>query len=428
MPRRFRVRNQILASTLALSFSFASSSFAQESALPALRQAAKAAPADAAAQAALGRAMIEAGRLKDAEAQLRLASKLAKGSIESLYDLARVQFATGDYKASRKACRELTEKDANHVLSHVCDARALLVWRRASRAFEHIDKAMALQPGNAEAQLALADARRMQGDFTGAIDAYQKLIASAPSADAYLGLSLVHAVQNRNADAVAALEKAVALDGDDPDVLYELGRRITGKRAIELLKAALAGRPGWPEAELELAIAQLHAGDAATAEAALRAVRVKLPGNPVAVAQHASALVALGRYQEAEPELQSALKAIPNDYDAALALARLYENTNRHEEAFTQYRSAGDLKRESPEALLLAARLGVRLQRATLASALLEKALERAPKNAEVLALYGEVLLSRGDKKGAKEQLQRALAGEGPIDRAAVQKKLAEIK
>jgi tetratricopeptide (TPR) repeat protein len=111
-----------------------------------------------------------------------------------------------------------------------------------------------------------------------------------------------------------------------------------------------------------------------------------------------------------------------------LALARLYEHTSRHEEAFVQYRAASDLKRESPEALLSAGRLGVKLQRATLAEALLEKALERAPKSAEILALYGEVLLSRGNKKGAKEHLQRALAGEGPIDRAAVQKKLSAIK
>lgn len=422
------MRNQVLVSTLALGLLTASSSAAQEGALPALRQAAKSAPADAATQAALGRALLEAGHLKEAEAQLRSASKLAKGSVESLYDVARVQFATGDYKLSRKGCSELSAKDANHVLSHVCQARALLVWRRASRAFEHLDKAMALAPGNAEAQLALADAKRMQGDFAGAIDAYQRLIGSAPSADAYVGLALAHAVQNRSAEAVAALEKALSLDGDDPDVLFELGRRISGARAVELLRKALVGRPGWVEPELDLAIAQLRAGDAAGAEVALRAVRAKLPDNPVAVAQHASALVALGRYQEAEPELQKALKAIPNDYDAALALARLYEHTSRHEEAFTQYRSAGDLNRESPEALLLAARLGLRLQRATLASALLEKALERAPKSAEALALYGEALLARGDRQGAKAQLQKALAGEGPFDRAAVQKRLAELK
>ena len=157
-------------------------------------------------------------------------------------------------------------------------------------------------------------------------------------------------------------------------------------------------------------------------------MRAKLPGNAVAVAQHAAALVALGRYQEAEPELKEALKSIPNDYDAALALARLYEHTERHEEAFTQYRGAADLKRESPEALVAAARLGLRLQRATLAEALVQKALERAPKSAEVLALYGETLLARGDKKAAKEQFQRALSGEGQADRAAIQKRLSELK
>jgi hypothetical protein len=45
-----------------------------------------------------------------------------------------------------------------------------------------------------------------------------------------------------------------------------------------------------------------------------------------------------------------------------------------------------------------------------------------------VLALYGEVLARRGDPKTARDYLQRALQGEGSLDRAAVQKRLAELK
>ena len=404
------------------------SAHAQETALAEVRAAAKAAPADLAAQTALGHALIEAGRLKEAEAQMKTVVRLSQGSIEGLYEAMRVKWAADEYRQARAGCRDLVKKNPNHVLTHVCMARAFLVWRRASRAFEHIDKALAVDPGNYEAQLAEADAKRMQGDFAAAKASYDRVLTTRATADAYLGLAAVHDVQNHGAEALAALRKAQTLDPNDPDVQLQLGRKLKGAEAVTLLRAALAGRPKWIDAELALAIAQLHAGDAAGAEPALAALLKRAPGNPVAVAEHAAALVALGRYPEAEPELKRALTMIPNDYDAALALARLYEKTDRNEEAFVQYRAAGDLKRESPEALLAAGRLALSLKRPVLADGLLVKALERSPRSAEVLALMAETWAARGDKKTAREYLQKALAGEGPIDKAAAQKRLAELK
>jgi tetratricopeptide (TPR) repeat protein len=401
---------------------------AQENALPEVRAAAKAAPTDLAAQTALGHALIEAGRLREAEAQMKTVVRLSQGSVEGLYEAMKVKFAADEYRQARAGCRELTKKNPNHVLTHVCMARAFLVWRRASRAFEHIDKALAVDPGNYEAQLAEADAKRMQGDFAAAKASYERALQTRATADAYLGLAVVHEVQNHGAEALAALRKAQTLDPKDPDVQLQLGRRLKGAEAVSLLRAALAGRPQWPEAELALAIAQLQAGDAAGAEKALAAVLKRSPGNPIAVAQHAAALVALGRYAEAEPALKRALELIPNDYDAALALAKLYEHTGRPEDAFVQYRAAGDLKRESPEALLAAGRLALSLKRPVLAIGWLEKALERTPRSAEVLALLAEAWAARGDKKAAREHLQKALAGEGPLDKAAAKKRLAELQ
>ena len=81
-----------------------------------------------------------------------------------------------------------------------------------------------------------------------------------------------------------------------------------------------------------------------------------------------------------------------------------------------------------PEALLAAGRLAMSQKRPVLAAGWLEKALERAPRSAEVLALCGDVSVARGDKKAARDYYQRALAGEGPVDKAAVQKRLAEAK
>ena len=227
---------------------------------------------------------------------------------------------------------------------------------------------------------------------------------------------------------LAALRKAYELDSRDPDVQYELGRRVQGAEAVQLLGKALAGRPGWHEAKLEHAVAQLRAGDAATAEATLRALLKQNPNKPLAIAHHGAALVALGRHAEAEPELRKALELVPNDYDTSFALAQLYERTERHEDAFIQYRNAADLKRESALPLIAAARLGLRLKRPLLSGALLDKALEREPRSAEALALYGDVLVARGDKHAARDHYQRALAGEGALDRASVQRRLDQLK
>ncbi len=404
------------------------SALAQETALPALRDAARAAPSDVAAQIALGRALIEAGHLSEAEAQMKTAVRLAPGSIETLYEARRVDFATDNYKKARAGCQQLSAVNKNHVLTHVCMARAFLVWRRASRAFDHIDKALAVDPNHYEARLVLADARRVQGDFAGARQAYEQTLALHPSAEAHYGIALVHAVQNRGDLALAALRKAYALDARDPDIQFELGRRVQGAEAVQLLGQALAGRPQWPAAQLELAGAQLRAGDAASAERALQALIKTNPNDPITIARHGAALAALGRHAEAEPVLRRSLELVPNDFPTSLALAQLYERTQRYEEAFTQYRNAADLKRESAQPLIAAARLGLELKRPLLSGALLDKALEREPRSGQALMLYGDVLAARGDKKAARERYQRALEGEGALDRAAIQRRLDALK
>ncbi|MFI5308142.1 MAG: tetratricopeptide repeat protein [Polyangiales bacterium] len=413
---------------LALSL-LARSALAQEGALPALKEAAKQAPSSLEAQAALGRALVKAGRLKEADAQMAVIARLSKGSIEALYESMQARLAGDNYAKARAGCQELIKKDENAVLSQVCMARAFLVWRRSSRAFEHIDKALARDPESYDALLVLADARRIQGEHDAAVEAYEHALRVRPtSAEAELGLGLSLALQNKPADALAALRKANQLDPSDPDVQFELGTRLQGKDAVSLLQQAVAGRPGWAQAELALAMAELQAGDAASAEALLQAFLKRNPKDPIAIAHHGAALVGLGRYQDAEPVLRKALEAVPNDYDTSFALAQLYEHTNRYEEAFSQYRNAADLKRESPVPLIAAAKLGLSLKRPSLSSALLDKALERAPHSAEVLALSADALAARGDAKAARERYKSALKGEGPLDRAMVQKRLAELQ
>lgn len=400
----------------------AASALAQESRLAATKQAATAAPSDAAAQIAYGRALIKAGRLREAETQMGVVVRLSKGSVEALYEVARVKFASGDYKSSRAYCRELAARDANHVLSHVCMARAFLVWRRSSLAFEHVDRALVIDPDNYEARLALADARRIQGDAAGAEAAYQRALAvRANGSEAQHGIGLLHLAFGKYDEARTAFRKAVELDRDDPDTQLELGRLEAGNKGLALVESALTNRPGWPEARLAVGIARLGTGAAASAEEALRAFLKQRPDHAVGTAQLGIALLALGKHDEALGVLQHALELQPNDYDTTIAIAELYERTGRNEEAIAQYRKAADIKQGGAGALIAAARLGVKLARYLLAIALLDKALERAPRSGAALTLYGDALAGRGDKQAARAYYERALNGEGAFDRERVQ-------
>lgn len=407
------------------SIAFGATAAAQESKLPAAKEAAARAPQDAALQTAYGRALIAAGRLREAEAQMGIVVKLGGGSVEASYELARVKFATGDYKAARAYCRDLIEKAPDHVLSHVCMARAMLVWRRSSLAFEHVDRALALAPNDHEARLVLADARRIQGDLPGAKDAYAQVLAlRGDSAEAHQGLGLLYVAFGKLDEARAEFQKALAIAPDDPDTQMELSRLLPGAAGLRLAEAALARRPGWPEAKLAVGIARLKTGNAASAEEMIRAFLKQSPDHPAATAQLGVALVALGKFDEAQGVLTRALELQPNDYDAVFAMAQLFERTEKNEEAVAEYRKAADIKQGEAAPLIAAARLNVKIARHLLAIALLDKALARAPKSAEALSLYGDALFARGDKKGARDFYQRALAGEGTVDREHIQARL----
>jgi tetratricopeptide (TPR) repeat protein len=403
--------------------------FAQESSLEVMRAAASSAPTDAQAQRNLGLALIEAGRFPEATTQMQKVVKLEKSSPAALYDVQRVKLAQGDYNAARKGCQEILKVAPDDVMGHVCMARAYLVWRRSSRAVEHVDAAIARDPGNYEALLVDADTRLMEGALDAAAAAYQKVLDKFPwSADAWLGTSQIHVLRNQPKQAEDALRKALLNKPNNPDVLLELGKLTSGTEAVGFLQRAVAARPDSVDAKLALATAQIRAGEAKSAEPMLRAILKKDPKNVPAATELGAALVALGNYPEAEKLLRGSLEKMPNDFDASFALAQLFEKTGQNEEAFTQYRNAADLKRDSLAPLLAAARLGLALARPQLAGALLERALERAPKSAEVHTLYGDAMIARGDKAGAKDHYQKALAGEGAFDRAHVQKQLAGLK
>ena len=402
---------------------------AQESALEGLRSAARAAPRDYDAQLALGRAMLEAGRYREAQAQLQRASRLRRGDAAALYEVARVAFEQHEHQRARSQCRAVARAAGQNPIGRVCEARAYLAWNRSARAFEELEAALQQSPGDFEALLALGDAHRLRAAVPEAEDAYRRAIAAnGQSAEPHLGLGRLYAQAGRTADALSALRRAHELAPADPDVDYELGRIQSGPAAIEHLREAAQNRPSWALAHEAFGEALLGAGQHDEAATALRRA-IELDSH-LASARSAlgRAMMAAGQMDDAEAAIREALDEVPNDAGAVSALAELFSRTSRVEEAYQQYQHAADLNPRDPAPLLAAAELAIAQQRPVFATAFLQRVLAQNPRNAPALALMGDILRGRRQIAEARQHYQRALAGEGTIDRARIERALRELR
>lgn len=406
---------------------------AQEAALEGLRGAARSAPRDYDAQVALGRALLEAGRYRDASTTLRRAAGLRRGDPAPLYEIARVDFAQREHRRARAQCRAIERAAAGSALSHVCQARAFLAWNRSARAFEEVEAALAQSPDDYEALLALGDAHRLRASVREAAEAYGRAIRVSPTAaEPHLGLGQLYAAAHDTPAALRELRLAHELDGDDPDVDFELGRALAetpdgAAQGLVHLREAVGNRAGWTLARASLGDALLALGQHEEAIRELRTVLREDPRLPQARAALGRALIAAGELEEAESTLTQAIEQVPNDAVSVSALAEVYARTERAEEAYEQYRHAADLDPTSPQPLLAAARLALSQQRPVLAVGFLSRVLSAHPNDAAALALMGDVMRARSQATQARDFYRRALSADGPIDRAAVEAALRAL-
>jgi tetratricopeptide (TPR) repeat protein len=128
--------------------------------------------------------------------------------------------------------------------------------------------------------------------------------------------ALIALHEGRTAEARALLDDAVAADPDDAEVRYQRGvlrsRADDAAGAVEDLERALALRPYFPVAALELGIAQLDAGNPSEAEAPLLQAQQVPALDAQASFYLALAQVRLGRLDAARTNLARARQGDPS--------------------------------------------------------------------------------------------------------------------
>jgi tetratricopeptide (TPR) repeat protein len=314
---------------------------------------------------ALGYLQFRSGRDAEAAATLGRIIALDPTDAASRLDLALLHQKNDRVAEAVAEYQEALELDPQSFAAHYNLGLLYMRQRKPLDAATEFDAARKLQPANVELLERLGDVRTYLKQYILAADAYQDALDRAGDPARLLpklGFSLAN--DGKAAAAVAALEKAVALDAENADAWFLLGDLYADSgrgagaidAALAAYKKALALRPGqkaihlnlgvlyaekemYPEAMAELREA-VDGGDAsdagyAAAWANIALVAEKLDDDQGAIAAHEK-VVALGN-------------ATANNY---FHLGVLYAKNDRPEPSIDAFAKAVELDPERYRAVL----------------------------------------------------------------------------
>jgi tetratricopeptide (TPR) repeat protein len=131
----------------------------------------------------------------------------------------------GDYPAAEKIFREVLGKDAHDKEARLGLSFALLKQRNLQGAYDNAARVVMIDPLSARAHALLGSAILAAGEFRLSVEEFRTALSlNEEEALAVAGLAMVDFYENRLSSALAGLRKAVSMDGDEPDYIFNLGQ------------------------------------------------------------------------------------------------------------------------------------------------------------------------------------------------------------
>lgn len=131
----------------------------------------------------------------------------------------------GDYTQAEKIFRELLGKDAHDNEARLGLSFALLKQRNLQGAYDNAARVIMVDPLSARAHALLGSAILGAGEFRLSVEEFRTALAlNENEALAVAGLAMVDFYENRLSLALPGLRKAVSMDPDEPDYVFNLGQ------------------------------------------------------------------------------------------------------------------------------------------------------------------------------------------------------------
>jgi predicted aspartyl protease len=131
----------------------------------------------------------------------------------------------GDYEGAEKIFRELLGKDARDTEARLGLSYALLKQRNLQGAYDHAARVIMIDPLSARAHALLGASILGAGEFRLSVEEFRTALSlNDQEALAVAGLAMVDFYENRLPSALVGLRKAVSIDSDEPDYVFNLGQ------------------------------------------------------------------------------------------------------------------------------------------------------------------------------------------------------------
>jgi len=292
--------------------------------------------------------------------------------------------------------------------------------RNADLARQQIDAAMKIAPRNTRVLMHQASLKVLERDIKGAEEIYSRIIqADADYAPAYIQLGLIYNLTNRQAEALKAFNKALALNPQQTDALaLVVGLSVRDKKYDEALKACEDHKKKVADSPASLALIEYLEGNVFLAKQDTKAAQDRFkkaieidPNNPAAYVALASIYAREKRFDEAIKEYESVIAKNPKYLAGYMAVGTIYDQKGDGKRAETYYRKALDIKKDfGPAANNLAWNLADRGGNIDEALTFAQIAKKQLPDSPAVMDTLGYIYYLKGSYGNAVKEFQDSLS------------------
>lgn len=281
--------------------------------------------------------------------------------------------------------RNAVQIDDKYGAAHWGLARAYEGLERFQEAFDELRRAIDLDKNNLEAKVTLgnyymAGANRSAEALAGAEQLAKEILQKDPNhIEGHILNGSVLFAQNQRDQAFAELNKAIELDPKRVKSYLSLARFYLVTKEL-------------PKAE----------------ETYKRAIALN-NGSALVHTEYGKFLVQVNRQDEAEAELRKAVEVEPNDRNSQFVIASFYLVTKQLDKAEAAYKAAAELDKDKPEGRTVLADYYATVNRLDEAMHIYQEVVTKSPGYVQGRYRLGEIMLVRGDTKGAMAQVEELL-------------------
>jgi putative PEP-CTERM system TPR-repeat lipoprotein len=362
----------------------------------------------------LTRLQILAREFEQAEATLRPLYQRNSRDTETYYLGALLAFEEGKLELAEQRLYKVLQVAPKHTPTYLLFGSVSFARKNYQQAAYYLAKYLDSNPGNYDARKLLGRTYILLGEHEQAQATLQPaLIQGGDDAELLALVGLSDLRQDRNAEGIASLVKAVGAAPGNTAIRSELARAYINadetERAIQELQLIQKQEGRQVKTETLMAVAYLRDGKFPQAVSIALELISEHPDDPAIITLAGDIFAASGDRRQAEQYFRQALEISPNFLSAALALGRSDEVEGNEGDAAAVYQRLVDAGVKSTEPMLALARLAEKAGNTRVMVEWLEKARALEPGDIKPYIALAEHYLSDNQPARAESLINDAI-------------------